>query len=84
MGLLGVTCPAEYGGSEMTYFDHVIVMEEMSRVSGSIALSYGACTNLCIHQIVRNGNEVQKQKYLPKLNSGEWMGALAMSETGAG
>lgn len=84
MGFLGVTCPAEYGGSEMTYFDHVLIMEEMSRVSGSIALSYGAGTNLCINQIVRNGNEEQKQKYLHKLNSGDWMGALAMSETGSG
>merc|ERR1711879_864721 len=71
-------------GSEMTYFDHCIIMEEMSRVSGSIALSYGAATNLCLNQIVRNGNEAQKQKYLPKLNSGEFIGALAMSEPGAG
>ena len=84
MGLLGVTCPAEYGGSEMSYFDHTLIMEEMSRVSGAIALSYGACTNLCINQIVRNGNEEQKMKYLPKLNSGEFMGALAMSEPGSG
>jgi len=84
MGLLGVTCPSEYGGSDMTYFDHTLIMEEMSRVSGSIALSYGACTNLNINQIVRNGTEAQKQKYLPKLCSGEFMGALAMSEPGAG
>merc|ERR1711937_369610 len=84
MGFMGVTCPSEYGGSDMTYFDHTLIMEEMSRVSGSIALSYGACTNLNINQIVRNGNEEQKQKYLPKLCSGEFIGALAMSEPGAG
>jgi len=84
MGLLGITAPSEYGGSDMTYFDHCIVMEEMSRVSGSIALSYGACTNLCINQIVRNGNEEQKSKYLPNLCSGDFIGALAMSEPGAG
>ena len=81
---MGVTCPSEYGGSDMTYFDHCIIMEEMSRVSGSIALSYGANTNLCLNQIVRNGTEQQKKKYLPKLNSGEFVGALAMSEAGSG
>lgn len=84
MGFMGVTCPSEYGGSDMTYFDHCIIMEEMSRVSGSIALSYGANTNLCLNQIVRNGTEQQKKKYLPKLNSGEFVGALAMSEAGSG
>jgi len=84
MGLLGITCPVEYGGSDMTYFDHTLVMEEMSRVSGSIALSYGAGTNLCLNQIVRNGNEEQKRKYLPDLCAGNTIGALAMSEPGAG
>lgn len=68
----------------MNYFSHVLAMEELSRASGSIALSYGAHSNLCVNQIVRNGNEAQKDKYLPKLISGEHMGALAMSETGAG
>lgn len=67
MGLLGITAPAEYGGSDMGYFDHVLVMEELSRASGAIALSYGAHSNLCVNQIVRNGNEAQKKKYLPKL-----------------
>jgi isovaleryl-CoA dehydrogenase len=67
MGLLGITAPAEYGGSDMGYLDHVLVMEELSRASGGIALSYGAHSNLCVNQIVRNGNEAQKQKYLPKL-----------------
>uniref|UniRef100_A0A914XXU2 Isovaleryl-CoA dehydrogenase, mitochondrial n=1 Tax=Panagrolaimus superbus TaxID=310955 RepID=A0A914XXU2_9BILA len=83
-GLLGITAPAEYGGSEMTYFDHVIAMEELSRASGSIALSYGAHSNLCVNQLVRHANAAQKEKYLPKLISGEHMGALAMSEAGAG
>uniref|UniRef100_A0AC34Q6W0 Isovaleryl-CoA dehydrogenase, mitochondrial n=1 Tax=Panagrolaimus sp. JU765 TaxID=591449 RepID=A0AC34Q6W0_9BILA len=83
-GLLGITAPAEYGGSEMTYFDHVIAMEELSRASGSIALSYGAHSNLCVNQIVRHGTKEQKAKYLPKLINGEHMGALAMSEPGAG
>jgi isovaleryl-CoA dehydrogenase len=83
-GLLGITAPAKYGGSEMTYFDHVIAMEELSRASASIALSYGAHSNLCVNQIVRHGNEAQKEKYLPKLISGDHIGALAMSETTAG
>ncbi|CAD5227275.1 unnamed protein product [Bursaphelenchus xylophilus] len=83
-GLLGVTAPAEYGGSEMTYFDHVIAMEELSRASGSIALSYGAHSNLCVNQIVRHGTHEQKAKYLPKLISGEHIGSLAMSESNAG
>ncbi|TMS37599.1 hypothetical protein L596_004498 [Steinernema carpocapsae] len=83
-GLLGITAPPEYGGSGMKYFDHVIAMEELSRASGSIALSYGAHSNLCVNQIVRNGTAAQKEKYLPKLISGEHMGALAMSEAGAG
>lgn len=84
MGLMGITAPAEYGGSDMSYLDHVIVMEEMSRVSAAVALSYGAHSNLCVNQLVRNGNEEQKQKYLPKLITGENVGALAMSEAGSG
>ncbi|TPX64915.1 hypothetical protein SpCBS45565_g05556 [Spizellomyces sp. 'palustris'] len=84
MGLLGITAPEEYGGQAMGYLAHTIVMEEISRASGSVALSYGAHSNLCVNQIVRNGNETQKQKYLPKLISGEHIGALAMSEAGSG
>ncbi|KAG1360153.1 hypothetical protein G6F62_000240 [Rhizopus arrhizus] len=84
MGLLGVTAPPEYGGLGLGYFEHTMVMEEISRASGSVALSYGAHSNLCVNQIVRNGNETQKQKYLPKLISGEHVGALAMSEPGSG
>jgi isovaleryl-CoA dehydrogenase len=84
MGLLGITAPAEYGGAEATYLDHVIVLEEFSRAAGGVALSYGAHSNLCVNQIVRNGNEEQKAKYLPKLISGEHIGALAMSEANAG
>ncbi|QQP56325.1 Isovaleryl-CoA dehydrogenase_ mitochondrial, partial [Caligus rogercresseyi] len=83
-GLLGITADPEYGGTGMGYFDHVIAMEEMSRVSAAIALSYGAHSNLCVNQINRNGNEEQKRKYLPKLCSGEYWGALAMSEPGSG
>ncbi|KIH50229.1 acyl-CoA dehydrogenase protein [Ancylostoma duodenale] len=66
-GLLGVTAPAEYGGSHMNYFSHVLVMEELSRASGAIALAYGAHSNLCVNQIVRNGSQKQKEKYLPKV-----------------
>ncbi|KAJ3334361.1 hypothetical protein HDU76_000054 [Blyttiomyces sp. JEL0837] len=84
MGLLGITAPEQYGGQDMGYLAHCIVMEEISRASGSVALSYGAHSNLCVNQIVRNGNEAQKQKYLPKLISGEHIGALAMSEAGSG
>eukprot|EP01017_Pseudomicrothorax_dubius_P039077 TRINITY_DN594_c0_g1_i2.p1 TRINITY_DN594_c0_g1~~TRINITY_DN594_c0_g1_i2.p1 ORF type:complete len:405 (+),score=94.24 TRINITY_DN594_c0_g1_i2:153-1367(+) len=84
LGLLGITAPPEYGGSGLNYTAHCMVMEELSRASGSIALSYGAASNLCINQIVRNGNETQKKKYLPKLCSGELIGALAMSEAGSG
>uniref|UniRef100_A0A8R1I338 Acyl-CoA_dh_N domain-containing protein n=1 Tax=Caenorhabditis japonica TaxID=281687 RepID=A0A8R1I338_CAEJA len=83
-GLLGITAPAEYGGSAMNYFSHVIAMEELSRAAGGIALSYGAHSNLCINQIVRNGSAEQKSKYLPKLISGEHIGSLAMSEASAG
>merc|ERR1719510_1196530 len=84
LGLLGITADSAYGGSDMGYFDHVIAMEELSRASGAIALSYGAHSNLCVNQINRNGTEEQKEKYLPKLCSGEHMGALAMSEPGSG
>ncbi|MGO2225993.1 MAG: isovaleryl-CoA dehydrogenase [Psychrobacter celer] len=84
LGLHGITVPEAYGGSDMGYVAHMVAMEEISRASASVALSYGAHSNLCINQIKRNGNEAQKQKYLPKLISGEFIGALAMSETGAG
>ncbi len=84
MGLLGVTVEEEYGGAAMGYLEHVVAMEEVSRASASVGLSYGAHSNLCVNQIRRNGNADQKQRYLPKLISGEHVGALAMSETGAG
>ncbi|KAF6205019.1 hypothetical protein GE061_019186 [Apolygus lucorum] len=84
MGALGITVNADYGGSQGTYMDHVIMMEEISRASAAIGLSYGAHSNLCVNQIHINGNEEQKRKYLPKLCSGEHIGALAMSEAGAG
>ncbi|MFQ6022306.1 MAG: isovaleryl-CoA dehydrogenase [Acidiferrobacterales bacterium] len=84
LGLLGITVEEEYGGAAMGYLEHVVAMEEISRVSASVGLSYGAHSNLCVNQIRRNGSEQQKQKYLPKLISGEHVGALAMSETGAG
>ncbi|WP_225765353.1 isovaleryl-CoA dehydrogenase [Stenotrophomonas sp. Marseille-Q4652] len=83
-GLLGLTVEEEYGGSGMSYLAHVVAMEEISRASGSIGLSYGAHSNLCVNQLRKNGNEAQKQKYLPRLCSGEHVGALAMSEPGAG
>lgn len=84
MGLLGITVKEEYGGVDMGYLAHVIAMEEISRASASVGLSYGAHSNLCVNQIHRNGTEAQKQKYLPKLISGEHIGALAMSEPNAG
>ncbi|XP_038639823.1 isovaleryl-CoA dehydrogenase, mitochondrial isoform X2 [Scyliorhinus canicula] len=84
LGVLGITAPEEYGGAGGGYLDHVLVMEEISRASAAIGLSYGAHSNLCINQLVRNGNEKQKKKYLPKLISGDHFGALAMSETNAG
>ncbi|MGL4838452.1 MAG: isovaleryl-CoA dehydrogenase [Shewanella sp.] len=84
MGLLGITVPEEYGGANMGYLAHVVAMEEISRASASIGLSYGAHSNLCVNQINRNGNAAQKAKYLPKLVSGEHIGALAMSEPNAG
>jgi len=84
MGLLGITVEEEYGGTGMGYLAHVIVMEELSRASASIALSYGAHSNLCVNQIRLNGTVEQKKRYLPKLINGEHVGALAMSETGSG
>jgi len=84
LGLLGIVVEEEWGGSGMGYLEHVIAMEEISRASASVGLSYGAHSNLCINQIRLKGTEVQKQKYLPKLISGEHVGALAMSEAGAG
>ena len=84
LGVLGITVPEAYGGANMGYLAHMVAMEEISRASASIGLSYGAHSNLCVNQIKRNGNEAQKQKYLPKLISGEHVGALAMSEPGAG
>ncbi len=84
MGLLGITAPEEYGGVNMGYLAHIVAMEEISRASASVGLSYGAHSNLCVNQFKRNGTESQKQKYLPKLISGEHIGALAMSEPNAG
>ena len=84
LGLLGITVEEEYGGSGMGYLAHCVAMEEVSRASASVGLSYGAHSNLCVNQIRRNGTEAQKRKYLPKLLSGEHVGALAMSEPGAG
>jgi len=84
LGLLGVTVPEEYGGACMGYLAHVIAVEEIARASASVSLSYGAHSNLCVNQIKLNGSEEQKQKYLPRLVSGEHVGALAMSEAGAG
>ncbi len=83
-GLLGMTVEEEYGGSGMGYLAHVVSMEEISRASGGIGLSYGAHSNLCLNQLRKNASEAQKHKYLPKLCSGEHVGALAMSEPGAG
>ena len=84
MGLLGITVEEEYGGAAMGYLAHMVAMEEISRASASVALSYGAHSNLCVNQIRRNGSAAQRAKYLPKLISGEHVGALAMSEPGAG
>ncbi len=84
LGLLGMTAPEEYGGSNMGYLAHIIAMEEISRASASVGLSYGAHSNLCVNQIRRAGNDAQRAKYLPKLISGEHVGALAMSEPNAG
>ena len=84
MGVLGVTVGEEYGGAGLGYLAHIVAMEEISRGSASVGLSYGAHSNLCVNQIYRNGTEEQKRKYLPKLISGEYVGALAMSEPNAG
>jgi isovaleryl-CoA dehydrogenase len=84
LGLLGITVEEEYGGSALGYLAHVIAMEEISRASASVGLSYGAHSNLCVNQVRRWGNDEQRQRFLPKLVSGEHLGALAMSETGAG
>ena len=84
LGLLGITVEEDYGGAAMGYLDHVIAVEEISRASASVGLSYGAHSNLCVNQIRRNGTDAQKRRYLPGLLSGEHPGALAMSETGAG
>ncbi len=84
LGILGVTVPEEYGGAGMGYLAHTIAMEEVSRASASIGLSYGAHSNLCVNQLKLNGTDAQKRRYLPKLLSGEHVGALAMSESGAG
>ncbi len=84
LGLLGITVEEEYGGSGLGYVAHCVVMEEISRASGAVGLSYGAHSNLCVNQLKLNGSHEQKEKYLPKLISGEHLGALAMSEPGAG
>jgi isovaleryl-CoA dehydrogenase len=84
LGVLGMTVPEEYGGTDMGYLAHVVAMEEISRGSASVGLSYGAHSNLCVNQINRNGSDEQKRRYLPKLVSGEHVGALAMSEPNAG
>jgi isovaleryl-CoA dehydrogenase len=84
MGLLGITLPAEFGGSEMGYAAHLLALEEISRASGSVGLSYGAHSNLCLQNLYNNGTQAQRAHYLPKLCSGEHVGALAMSEPGAG
>jgi isovaleryl-CoA dehydrogenase len=84
LGVLGITVEEEYGGAAMGYLAHIVAMEEISRASASVGLSYGAHSNLCVNQIKRNGNAAQKRKYLPKLVSGEHVGALAMSEPNAG
>jgi len=84
LGVLGITVEEKYGGAGMGYLEHVVAMEEISRASASVGLSYGAHSNLCVNQIRKNGTEVQKRRYLPRLISGEHVGALAMSESGAG
>src|SRR6201992_2407201 len=84
LGLHGITVEEEYGGSGLGYLEHCVAMEEISRASASVGLSYGAHSNLCVNQIRRNGNEKQKRKYLPKLISGEHVGSLAMSEPNGG
>jgi isovaleryl-CoA dehydrogenase len=84
LGVLGITVEEEYGGAGLGYLEHAVAMEEISRASASVGLSYGAHSNLCVNQIRRNGNAEQKKRYLPKLIDGTNVGALAMSEPGAG
>jgi len=84
LGLLGITVPTTYGGAGLSYLAHVVAMEEISRASASVGLSYAAHSNLCVNNLFLNGSEAQRRQYLPKLCSGEWIGALAMSEPGAG
>ena len=84
LGLLGITIPAEYGGAGLSYLAHVVAMEEISRASASVGLSYAAHSNLCLNNLFHHANEAQRRKYVPKLCGGEWVGALAMSEPGAG
>ena len=84
LGVLGITAPEEFGGAGLGYTEHCIVLEEISRFSASVGLSYGAHSNLCVNQLVRNATQEQKEKYLPKLISGDHVGALAMSEPGSG
>ena len=84
LGLLGITVDEDYGGAGMSYLAHTVAVEEIARASASVSLSYGAHSNLCVNQIKLNGTEEQKVKYLPRLVSGEHVGALAMSEAGAG
>ena len=84
MGLLGITVSEEYGGMGLGYYEHCMAVEEMSKCNAGMALSYLAHSNLCVNQIKLNGSEEQKQKYLPKLITGEFVGALAMSEPGSG
>ena len=84
IGLLGITVPENYGGSGMSYLANLIAMEEISRASASVGLSYGAHSNLCVNQLMLNGNDQQRERFLPKLCSGEYVGALAMPESGAG
>ena len=84
LGVLGLTVPETYGGTDLGYLAHIVVMEELSRASAAVALSYGAHSNLCVNQLRRNGTEAQRRKYLPRLVSGEHVGALAMSEPNAG
>ncbi|MEE8371366.1 MAG: acyl-CoA dehydrogenase family protein, partial [Sphingomonadales bacterium] len=83
LGILGITAPEEFGGAGMGYLAHVVAMEEISRGSASVGLSYGAHSNLCVNQIKRNGNAEQQARFLPKLISGQHVGALAMSEAGS-
>src|SRR3954467_10395797 len=84
LGLHGMTVSEEFGGTELGYLAHIVAMEEVSRASASVGLSYGAHSNLCVNQLHRNGSSAQKAKYLPRLISGEYVGALAMSEPNAG